>query len=165
MTLSQDEERLQAADRKWDELLGELRVVLTGVAVLFSVLLTIPFSARFDEVTASQRHVYFTALLLTAASNVALVAPVSFHRLVFQRGQKSRVVAFSSALAVAGLVLLLLAVTAVLLLVSDVLFASAVAVVVSTAFGTLTAALWFLPPLVARLRHPEPSTAAGSSSS
>jgi hypothetical protein len=33
---------LQRADRNWDELLGELRVTQNGVAILFSLLLTVP---------------------------------------------------------------------------------------------------------------------------
>ena len=65
--------------------------------------------------------------------------------------QKARVVAHSSRLAVAGLVLLLLAVTAVLLLICDVLFSTGAAVALALSTGLVTLVLWFLPPLL-RLR-------------
>ena len=147
-----DETAAQRADRNWNDLLQELRVTETGVQVLFSLLLTVPFSARFDRTTDLQRDVYFVALLLAAAANIALIAPVAYHRLLFQKGEKPRVVRLGNRMALAGLVLLLLAVTAVLLLVSDVLFGSPVAVVVATAFGVGNVLVWFAPPLARRLR-------------
>jgi O-antigen/teichoic acid export membrane protein len=149
------ESRLQRADRNWDELLSELRVTQTGVAILFSLLLTVPFSARFDEVDPFGRRVYLAALLLSAASAVVLIAPVAYHRLLFAQRQKPRVVAVSNRLALAGLVLLSLAVTAVLLLVCDVLLPRAAAVGVATAFGLGTVLLWFVPAMIRR-RHPGP---------
>ena len=109
-----DETPEERADRHWTDLLQELRVTETGVQVLFSLLLTVPFSARFGDVTPFQRRVYFAALLLTAAANVALIAPVAYHRTLFRQGEKARVVEHSNRLAVAGLVLLVLAVSAVL---------------------------------------------------
>lgn len=148
-----DETPAERADRNWNDLLQELRVTETGVQVLFSLLLTVPFSARFSQVTALQRRVYFAALLLTAAANVALIAPVAYHRLLFAKGEKARVVALGNRLALSGLVLLLLAFTAVLLLVTDVLFASGWAAGVAAAFGVVTVSLWFAPPLLRRLRE------------
>jgi cobalamin synthase len=147
-----DESPEQRADRNWNELLQELRVTETGVQVLFSVLLTVPFSARFDRATDLQRGVYFAALLLTAASSVTLIAPVAYHRLLFAKGEKPRLVRQSSRLALAGLLLLVLAVVAVLLLVTDVLFEGLVATVVAALFGLATLALWFGPPVAQRLR-------------
>lgn len=140
----------ERADRNFDDILQELRVTQTGVQVLFSVLLTVPFSQRFAKVTSFQKDVYFAALLLAAATAVMLVAPVSTHRLLFHTGQKPWVVWISSIYAVLGTVLLLLTIAAVLLLVSDVLFDDTVAVIVSTTFGVATGALWFVPPLLRR---------------
>jgi hypothetical protein len=147
-----DESPAERADRNWNDLLQELRVTETGVQVLFSLLLTVPFSARFQQVTPFERRVYFAALLLTAAANVALIAPVAYHRLLFAKGEKARVVALGNRLALGGLVLLLLAFTAVLLLVTDVLFHTRVAAVLATGFGLLTVSLWFVPPVLRRLR-------------
>ena len=145
-----DETPEEAADRHWSDLLQELRVTETGVQVLFSLLLTVPFSARFGEVTPFQRQVYFAALLLAAAANAVLIAPVAYHRALFRQGEKARVVQHSSRLAVAGLVLLLLAVSAVLLLICDVLFSTPAAVALAAASGVVTLVLWFGPPLLRR---------------
>lgn len=150
--IERDETPAERADRNFDDILQELRVTQTGVQVLFSVLLTVPFSQRFEKVTSFQKDVYFGALLLAAATAVMLVAPVSTHRLLFHTGQKPWVVRISSVYAVVGTVLLLLTIAAVLLLVSDVLFDDTVAVAVSTAFGVATGVLWFVPPLLRRRR-------------
>ncbi len=40
-------------DRQMIELLNELRVALPGVQILFAFLLTVPFSVRFEKLTAS----------------------------------------------------------------------------------------------------------------
>jgi hypothetical protein len=151
--IRRDESPAEQADRNFDDILQELRVTQTGVQVLFSVLLTIPFSQRFEKVTPFQKDVYFVALLLAAATAVMLVAPVSTHRLLFRSGQKPWVVKLSSAYAVVGTVLLLLTIAAVLLFVSDVLFASALATSIAVAFGVSTGVLWFVPPLLRRRKE------------
>ncbi|MCW2725991.1 MAG: hypothetical protein JWN35_2912 [Frankiales bacterium] len=146
-----NETRDERADRNFGELLQELRVIETGVQVLFSVLLTVPFSQRFDQVTGLQRDVYFAALVLAAVSSVLIIAPATYHRVLFQKGEKPRIVRVSNRLALAGTIFLWLSMTAVLLLVSDVLFHGTAAVIVATTFGAATGLLWFVPPLVRRL--------------
>jgi uncharacterized Fe-S cluster protein YjdI len=154
--IERDETPAQRADRNFNDLLQELRVTQTGVQILFSVLLTVPFSQRFVKVTSFQKDVYFAALICAAATVVVLVAPVSTHRLLFRTGQKPWVVSVSSFYAIVGLVLLLLTLTAVLLLVTDVLFAEPVSAAVAIGFGLLTLVLWFVPPLL-HLRSAEPA--------
>ena len=145
---------LQRADRNWDELLSELRVTQTGVAILFSLLLTVPFSSRFEAVDAFGRGVYLAALLLSAASAVVLIAPVAYHRVLFRQRQKPTVVTVANRMALAGLALLTLALTAVLLLVCDVLLARGAAIAVAAAFGVATSLLWFVPASLRRRTPP-----------
>jgi len=140
-----NETDLERADRNWNELLGELRVTQTGVAILFSVLLTVPFSARFDEVTAFQRGLYLAALGLSAATTVTLIAPVACHRVLFAQGRKAALVRMANRFALVGLGLLCTTLGAVLLLVTDLLLDGAVPVVLSAVFTVTTAVLWFLP--------------------
>ena len=147
-SIERDETPAERADRNFDDILQELRVTQTGVQVLFSLLLTVPFTQRFEKVTTFQKDVYFVALLLAAATVVCLVAPVSVHRLLFQTGEKPWVVKVSSRLAMTGLVLLCLTLTAVLLFVTDVLFDGTAAVVTATVFVAATVTLWFVPPLL-----------------
>lgn len=150
--MGRSESPAERADRNFDDILQELRVTQTGVQVLFSLLLTVPFSERFEKVTQFEKDVYFVALLLAASTVVVLVAPVSTHRLLFRTGQKPWVVDVSSRYAVVGLVLLALTVSAVLLLVSDVLFHSAWAEVTAVLFGIATLVMWFVPPLARHRR-------------
>ena len=151
-TSGETETEQERADRNFEELLGELRVTITGVQVLFSLLLTVPFAQRFAEVTELQRRVYFAALLLSAGASLMFIAPVALHRLTFRQGLKPEVVAMSSMLSVVGLVLLAVAIAAVLLLVADVLFATSLAVIVAGLFALLAAILWFVSPLLTRFR-------------
>jgi hypothetical protein len=144
------ESDLERADRNWDELLGELRVTQTGVAVLFSLLLTVPFSSRFEDVTSFQRQVYLAALLLSAASAIVLIAPVAYHRLLFRQRQKPHVVQVANRMALAGLGLLGLTLVAVLLLVTDVLLARPIAVTIAAVFAAGTTGLWVLPGALRR---------------
>jgi hypothetical protein len=144
------ESDLERADRNWEELLGELRVTQTGVAILFSVLLTVPFSARFDDATPFARGVYLGALLLSAATTVTLIAPVACHRLLFARGRKPDLVRIANRFAVTGLGLLCLTLGAVLLLVTDVVLDRVAALVLSAGFTLGTAALWCVPALTGR---------------
>src|SRR4051812_14820906 len=147
-TIERDETPAERADRNFNDILQELRVTQTGVQVLFSLLLTVPFTQRFEKVTGFQRDVYFIALLLAAATVAFLCAPVSVHRLMFQTGEKPWVVKVSSRMAIVGLVLLCLTLTTVLLFVTDVLFDNTAAIITATVFAAGTVTLWFVPPLV-----------------
>lgn len=159
--IKRDETPAQRADRNFSDILQELRVTQTGVQVLFSLLLTVPFSARFEKVTEAQKDLYFVCLLLAASTIVFLVAPVSVHRLLFHTGEKPWVVKISSRLAIVGTVLLCLTLTAVLLLMTDVLFDGRVAGVVAGVFAACTFTLWFVPPLLRRASAKELPPARG----
>src|SRR3712207_5987907 len=84
------ETELERCDRNLVELLQEVRVVQTGVQVLFAFLLTAPLAPRFPELTAFQRGAYFTTLLVTGAAAVLLIAPTAYHRILFRLGDKER---------------------------------------------------------------------------
>ena len=119
----------------------------TGVAILFSVLLTVPFSARFEGLTPFQKDVYLAALGLSAATTVTLIAPVARHRRLFAKGHKPALVRTANALSMVGLGLLCLTLGAVLLLLTDVILDGVAPLLVSLAFTATTALLWFVLPL------------------
>jgi hypothetical protein len=142
-----DETDTERLDRNLIELLQEVRVVQTGVQVLFAFLLTVPFSARFDQITDFQRGAYFAALVWTAAASVLLIAPTSVHRILFRMGQKEYMVDLSNRLAMGGLLSLAIAMVAAMLLVTDVIFGSAVAIVVAVGTAAAFAFVWAALPL------------------
>jgi hypothetical protein len=67
-----DEDPKERVDRELIELLNELRVALPGVQVLFAFLLVVPFSQRFDVLSAADRRVYFAAVLGSAVASACL---------------------------------------------------------------------------------------------
>jgi len=105
------ESEKERIDRELMELLQELRVAIPGVQVLFAFLLTIPFSQGFSKLTGLEKDVFAAALLLSAAATALLIAPTSYHRLHFRAGGKKRMLFTSNRLAIAGLLLLVAAIS------------------------------------------------------
>jgi hypothetical protein len=137
----------ERVDRNLGELLGELRVALPGVQVLFAFLLVVPFNQRFADVTSFQEKVYFATLLCSAAASAFLIAPSVHHRIEFRRQDKEHIVLVANRLAVVGLAFLAIAMTGVILLVTDVLFHTAMTVAAAVVVGATFAVLWFALPL------------------
>ena len=100
---SRQETGEQRDDRNLGELIQELRVAGLGVQVLFGFLLSLPFTARFDQLSTGQRDLYLATVILAAVATILLVGPVAYHRLVFRRGMKERLVRFANLLAILGL--------------------------------------------------------------
>ena len=139
-----DEERL---DRNLQELLGELRVALPGVQVLFAFLLVVPFNQRFADITSFQQTVYFVTLLLATGASAFLIAPTVHHRLQFRKQEKERIVLTANRFAVVGLALLAAAMTGAILLITDLLYGSTTVTIVAGAAGAVFALLWFAVPI------------------
>jgi hypothetical protein len=142
----------EVLDRNLAELLQEMRVAITGVQILFAFLLTLPFSARFDELGAFGTTVYAVTLLSTATATLVLIAPVSFHRTLFRQGRKEQLVAFADGALLVGLALLLLGIAAAVLLVLDVVLGRWPAVVCCAFVVVFGVVAWYLVPL--RQRRP-----------
>jgi hypothetical protein len=137
-------------DRNLAELLQELRVASIGVQVLFGFLLSLPFTTRFTRLSDAQRSLYLIALLLAALSTALLIAPVAYHRLVFRRQQKERLLQTANLFALLGLTTVAITVSvAVVLVVSVVVPGSGVAVV-AVATGGIFLGLWFVVPMRVR---------------
>ncbi|MFF3886331.1 DUF6328 family protein [Streptomyces sp. NPDC001914] len=112
-----DETPEERADRKWVDLLQEIRVAQTGVQILFGFLLTVVFQPSYRRLSDADQALYMVTIVLGATAVGALVAPVAFHRIVTGRFIKPEAVAWASRLTLLGLLLLLLTMTAALLLV------------------------------------------------
>jgi hypothetical protein len=142
-----DETDTERLDRNLIELLQEVRVVQTGVQVLFAFLLTAPLAARFTELTRFQRWDYFVTLLATGAAAILLIAPTAYHRILFRCGDKEYLVQVANRFTLAGLAFVGISMTGALLLVSDLMFDGAIvaATVALPALGCV--AFWCLMPL------------------
>src|SRR3954462_1665384 len=114
-----DEERY---DRNLIELLQEGRVSQNGVQILFAFLLTLPFAQRFTKLNPFQVRLYYATLCFTAAASLLMIAPVAYHRVVFQRREKENLVRDGNRLTMMGLAFLALAMCCGLFLVVDFIF-------------------------------------------
>ena len=137
----------EVLDRNLAELLQEMRVAITGVQILFAFLLTLPFSARFDELGAFGTTVYAVTLLSTATAMLVLIAPVSFHRTLFRQRRKQELVAFADGALLVGLALLLLGIAAAVLLVLDVVLGRWPALACCAFVVVLGLVSWYVVPL------------------
>jgi hypothetical protein len=140
-------------DRNLTELVGELRVALPGVQVLFAFLLTVPFNARFDDTTQFQKEVYFVTLLSTAAATALLLAPSTLHRIQFRRDDKRHIVTVANRYAIAGFAALLVSVTGAVLLVTDFVYGGPTAAAATVSIGVLLVVCWFVLPVMRRIRR------------
>ncbi|MFD4525755.1 DUF6328 family protein [Streptomyces sp. NPDC058470] len=112
-----DETQEEGADRKWSELIQEIRVAQTGVQILFGFLLTVVFTPRYGQLAQLDKAIYIVTVVLGAAATGALIGPVALHRIVSGRRVKPQAVRWASRLTFVGLVLLLATMTASLLLI------------------------------------------------
>jgi len=145
-----DESPEQRTDRNLAELLQELRVAGLGVQVLFGFLLSLPFQARFTRLSHGQRDLYLASLLLAAMATALLLGPVAYHRLVFRRGQKERLVRAANVMALLGLGTVGLAVSSAVLLVTGYVVSGLPAALIGGFVFCLFGALWFVFPLTRR---------------
>ncbi|MFF9348839.1 DUF6328 family protein [Streptomyces sp. NPDC014734] len=129
----------ERADRRWTELLQELRVAQTGVQILFGLLLAVVFQPRFAELSDTDRAIYVVTVMLGSATAAALIGPVSYHRLLAGRRLKPQMVTMAARLTLVGLVLLFCTMCSALLLILRVALHDAL---VPWLVGAM--ALWFL---------------------
>ena len=143
-----EETHEERVNRELIELLNELRVALPGVQVLFAFLLAVPFSQRFEQTTELQRDTFMVALLSTLAGSVFLIAPSAYHRIRFRDRDKEALLQISNVFAIVGMFFLALGMTAVVFLVTDLIFKGLATAIVTTLTAALFATVWFVLPLV-----------------
>ena len=156
MNGTRSETETEGYDRNMAELLQELRVALPGVQVLFAFLLNVPFAARFDDVSAFERNVYFVTLLCSALASAFFIAPTAYHRLNFRRGDKRHIVEVASRFTILGLVALFVAMLGAVVLITDFLFGAETMAVTALGVFAVFTTLWFVLPLLRR-RHTRPA--------
>lgn len=140
----------QQITRNLNELLQELRVMQTGVQILTGFLLTVPFTDRFTDLEQHHRVIYLCILAAAVLTTLVIVAPVTYHRLLFRRGQREWLVAaahFCTLTALAGLALVS---AAVVFLVFDIVVGLTAAALAASGVALAFLALWGVVPLLRR---------------
>jgi Family of unknown function (DUF6328) len=147
-----EESRRERVNRELIELLNELRVALPGVQVLFAFLLTVPFSNGYKRITGFQKNVYFAVLVATAISTACFIVPTAYHRLNFRKAEKEQILLSSNKFAIAGIMFLALSLIGVFVLITDVIYSDAAAVVAGALALVLFGWLWAVLPIWRRER-------------
>jgi hypothetical protein len=142
-----DETPEERVDRNLQELLGELRVALPGVQVLFAFLLIVPFNQRFPTISSFQQTIYFVTLLLATGATGFLIAPTVHHRVQFRKQDKERIVVTANRFAIVGLALLAAAMTGAIVLITDMLYKSTTVTIVAVAVAVMFVLLWYAVPI------------------
>jgi hypothetical protein len=137
-------------DRELMELLNELRVVLPGVQLLLAFLLTAPFQQRFAQLPGSQRSVFFASIVCATLATALLIAPSAHHRLRWRAGEKDRLLRIANREAIWGTVFLAAAIVLALYVITNVLFATWIAVLTAAAAVVVFAWFWYVLPLAGR---------------
>ena len=145
-----EESHKERLNRELMELLQELRVVITGVQILLAFLLTAPFQQRFAELPGSLRNAFFASIVCATLATALLLAPTAQHRLRWRAGDKERLLRTGNQLAIAGSVFLSAAIVLAVYVVTNVLFASDLALLTAGAFVVVFAGLWYILPMTWR---------------
>lgn len=144
------EDESERLDRHWMELLQELRLAQTGTQILFAFLLGIAFQIRFQDADRFTHDVYAATLVASALAVALFLAPVSFHRILFQQRLRDRMVAIAHHLANAGMVFLMAAMCGGVLLALDVVLSRTVAIVVVAVMLVWFLFFWYVLPASVR---------------
>lgn len=147
-----DETEAQRLDRNWSSLLQELRVTQTGVQLLTGFLLTLPFQARFTQLDGTIKTVYLVTVACSLGATVLLVAPVGMHRVLFRRHRLDAIVTASHGCAVAGLILLGVALAGVAAVIFDTVLGPPAGWIACGCTLAAFVVFWFVIPLPLRRR-------------
>ncbi len=144
-----DETVNERADRNWDELMQELRVMQTGTQVLSGFLLAVAFQPRFGELDDLQRGLYLALVGLAALATALSLAPVGLHRAWFGQGRKPALVHLATQLVRIDLIVIGALTIGVTTLVIDFVLGRTPGIVALIASTLVVVALWALLPRVA----------------
>jgi hypothetical protein len=142
----------QRVDRELRETLEEIRVALPQLQLLFGFLLILPFSERFGALEPLQDDVYIASLIVTAGAMALFVAPTAQHRLGFRTVNKQQLLIRTNRQVIAGLALVVLAITLAIFLVTWVVLDTGWAWLIAVPIAGWFAHWWFVVPLLRRER-------------
>ena len=87
-------------------------------------------------------------------ATILLIAPSTYHRILFRRGEKRQLLEAGNRFTISGTVFLALAMCASIYVITDALFQLPTAVAVSVASLVAFTGVWYLVPIWRRLRGP-----------
>ncbi len=142
-----EDERL---DRKWNDLIQELRVMQTGAQLTAGFLLTLPFQSSFQDLDGFQVRLYLTLVLLAAATTALVMSAVAVHRRLSGEEVKERVVIAGHRITIGVLTTISLLITGMVLLIFDVVLERPIALLWSGVVAVFVVLLLVVLPNVLR---------------
>jgi uncharacterized protein DUF6328 len=138
-----EKERL---DRKWGDLLQELRVMQTGAQLTAGFLLTLPFQQGFAKLDRFQLGLYLALVILAGLVTAFVMTAVAVHRRLSGAHVKELVVNVGHRLTIAVLAGIALLITGMVMLIFDVVVDRTWAIVATVAMAASLASLLLLLP-------------------
>jgi len=148
-----NESSTQRADRNWNELLQEFRVLQTGTQILAAFLLTLPFQQRFTKLSPFDVGVYLVLVFLAVTVTLLALSPVSLHRLLFRQGAKVELVGLASKILIICLAAASLLFTGIVLFIVDFLLGPPAGIVAAGCVFVVLIVIWVVLPLAVRRQH------------
>jgi len=142
----------ERADRKWGDLLQELRVMQTGAQLIAGFLLTLPFQSSFSNLDEYQRDFYLALVVLAGLTTAVVMSPVAIHRRLTGLHIKDRLVTAAWGIMAAALACVALLVIGITTFIFDVVLDRTWSLAVGGAMTLILAVLLVLVP--ARLVGP-----------
>lgn len=155
-----DESEAEREDRKYDDLLQELRVIQTSAQLTAGFLLTLPFQQRFSELSTAQERFYLVLVVLAALVIAVVLSPVAIHRQLAGLRVKGLLVEAAHTLVQIALMLLSLLAAGIVTFVFDVVVDRTAALVVGGALLVVLAGLMLVLPRVLLARRTSGGQAA-----
>jgi hypothetical protein len=141
-----DESEAEREDRKYADLLQELRVIQTSAQLTAGFLLTLPFQQRFSGLSTGQERYYLVLVVLAALVTAVVLSPVAVHRQLSGRRVKGRLVQAAHVFVSIAIALLALLATGIVVFIFDVLTDLGTAVAVGAGLLVLLAGLMLVLP-------------------
>ena len=145
-----DETPGERLDRKWNDILQELRVVMTGTQLITGFLLAVAFQPKFSELERDEVTLYLVLVVLATISTMLGLAPVILHRQLSGQKQKERVVTIANGLLITLLVVVSLVAAGVAMLIFDVTVSQQAGWTAGSVSLVLLLAFWVLVPRIGK---------------
>jgi hypothetical protein len=143
-----DESREERLDRKWGDILQELRVMQTGAQLTAGFLLTLPFQPSFADLDSFQTGLYLALVLLAALTTALVMTPVAVHRRLSGEHVKERLVITAHRAMIGVLTCISLLLVGMPVLIFDVVLGRATALTVGAGLGVILVVLVVLLPFL-----------------
>lgn len=145
-----DETPSERADRNLNDILQELRVVLTGTQLISGFLLAVAFQTRFPDLDEGEVVFYLVLVALAGLATLLGLTPVLVHRLNFRRHVKPAIVTVANVLLFATLVVVSVLMIGVTSFIFGFVISTEAGWWAAGIAGAIVLALWALAPLAVR---------------